>query len=81
MACDLWRVPWQLVESVEDRVKNVQRLEARAQQRLDAEKSSKAALQQQYDKLVEKQRKYFKLVKDFQVACQRSERLEKQRAQ
>jgi len=64
-----------LVESVEGLVKNVQQNLERVEQRLASEHKEKEALQQQYDKLVEKQRKYFKLVKDFHLECQRNEEL------
>ena len=65
----------QLVESVEGLVKNVQQSLDKATLRLKGEVSAKDGLQQQYDKLVEKQRKYFKLVKEFQAECQRNEKL------
>merc|ERR1712060_254862 len=64
-----------LVASIETLVKNLQQNLERVDHRLASELREKAALQEQYDKLVEKQRKYFKLVKDFHVECQRNEEL------
>ena len=43
--------------------------------RLAEEVAQKEAAQLQYDKLVDKERKYFKLVKEFQLECERNEQV------
>ena len=43
--------------------------------RLETERQSRDALQATYDKLVEKERKYYKLVREFQTEALRNEQL------
>lgn len=56
-------------------MKNVQQNLKKAEQRLASELGGKRALQQKHDKMVERQRKYFRLVKEFQAEGQRNEQL------
>ena len=65
----------QIVDSIETLLKSVQQMLTKVEQRLAGATSSKEAVQQKYDKLVEKQRKYFQLVKDYQAECQKNEEL------
>ena len=62
-----------IADSVEDLLKNVQHSLQKVETRLSQASSSRNAAQSRYDKLIEKQRKYFQLVKDYQVECQRNE--------
>ena len=64
-----------IVESVEGLLKSVQQNLQKVEQRLKDAVSARDATQQRYDKLVEKQRKYFQLVKEYQAECQRNEML------
>lgn len=64
-----------IVESVETLLKSVQQMLHKVEARLSDAKTSHDAAQQRYDKLVEKQRKYYQLVKDYQLECQRNETL------
>jgi len=64
-----------IVESVEGLLKSVQQNLHKVEQRLSETTSARDATQQRYDKLVEKQRRYFQLVKDYQAECQRNETL------
>ena len=64
-----------LVESVEGVVKSVQQSLDKVKARLADEVAQKEAAQLQYDKLVDKERKYFKLVKEFQLECERNEQV------
>jgi chromosome segregation ATPase len=64
-----------IVDSIETLLKSVQQMLNKVEQRLSSATSSKDTVQQKYDKLVEKQRKYFQLVKDYQAECQRNEEL------
>ena len=64
-----------LVESVEGLVKSVQQSLDKVKARLADEVAQKEAAQLQYDKLVDKERKYFKLVKEFQLECERNEQV------
>ena len=59
--------------SVEGLVKSVQQSLDKVKARLAEEVAQKEAAQLQYDKLVDKERKYFKLVKEFQLECERNE--------
>ena len=61
-----------IVESVEGLLKSVQQNLQKVEQRLKDAVSARDATQQKYDKLVEKQRKYFQLVKEYQAECQRN---------
>mmetsp|Transcript_35315 Transcript_35315/g.92688 ORF Transcript_35315/g.92688 Transcript_35315/m.92688 type:complete len:598 (+) Transcript_35315:45-1838(+) len=64
-----------IAESVEGLLKSVQQNLQKVEQRLSDATSTRNTAQQRYDKLVEKQRKYFQLVKDYQTECQRNEML------
>ena len=46
--------------------------------KLDAELQRKVELDTQYKALIEKQRTYFALAKQFQLACEENEELERQ---
>ena len=69
-----------LAESVDGLMKSVGASLDKVSQRLSDETASKLALQKKYDLLVEKQRKYFKLVKEYQSEAQKAEQLELARA-
>lgn len=56
-------------------MKSVQQNLDRVKGRLVEEQQKKEAAQQQYDKLVGLERKYFKLVKEFQLECERNEQV------
>uniref|UniRef100_A0A7S4B525 CCDC93 coiled-coil domain-containing protein n=2 Tax=Chrysotila carterae TaxID=13221 RepID=A0A7S4B525_CHRCT len=60
-----------LVESIEGLVQSVQVSLEKVQQRLRDDLRSKDVLQQQYDEMVDKQRKYYKLVREFQEEAQK----------
>jgi len=64
-----------IVDSVESLLKNVQQMLHKVEQRVKDAATSRDATQQRYDKLMEKQRKYYQLVKDYQAECQRNEEL------
>jgi hypothetical protein len=64
-----------VVDSVESCVKSVQATLEKVNARLSESREARDSSQQKYDKLVEKQRKYFQLVKDYQNECQRNEQL------
>lgn len=63
----------QIVDSVESLLKNVQQMLHKVEQRVKDAAASRDGTQQRYDKLMEKQRKYYQLVKDYQAECQRNE--------
>ena len=64
-----------IADSVEGLNSSVQQNLAKAQQRLQEERSSRDAAQAAYDKLVEAQRRYFQLVKAYQLECQKNEEM------
>mmetsp|Transcript_28970 Transcript_28970/g.58357 ORF Transcript_28970/g.58357 Transcript_28970/m.58357 type:complete len:345 (-) Transcript_28970:244-1278(-) len=64
-----------IVESVESLLKNVQQMLQKVEQRVTDAGAGRDITQQKYDKLMEKQRKYYQLVKDYQTECQRNEQL------
>ena len=64
-----------LVASMEGIVKSVEGSLAKADGRLAAELDTQRALSSRHEALVERQRQYFRLVKEFQLEGQRAERL------
>ena len=64
-----------LAETVDTLVKSVTQSLDKVKARLAESTSSKEAQQALYSKLVDKERKYSKLVKDFQLECERNEQL------
>lgn len=67
-----------IVESVEAILKSVNQTLAKSTQRLNDGKAVRDTQQQKYDKLVEKQRKYFQLVADYQAECEKNARMSEQ---
>ena len=59
----------------ESDVKHLKEQLALSEAKVRALEAFSSDVQQKYDKLVEKQRKYFQLVKDYQNECQRNEQL------
>ena len=70
-----------IVESVEGILKSVQQTLAKVEQRLADGNGTRDAQQLTFDKLVEKQRKYFQLVADYQAECEKNARLSEQQQQ
>ena len=64
-----------IVESVETILKSVQQTLAKVEQRLSDAKTTRESQQGKFDKLVEKQRKYFQLVADYQAEMDKNARL------
>ena len=64
-----------LVESVEGLTKSVSASLQKVETRLADETAARDEVQGKYDKLVERQRRYFQLVKDYQTEAQRNEQL------
>ena len=67
-----------IVESVEGILKSVQQSLAKSEQRLADEAAARDAQQHTYDKLVEKQRKYYQLVADYQAECEKNAKISEQ---
>uniref|UniRef100_A0A7S3BSN1 Coiled-coil domain-containing protein 93 n=1 Tax=Haptolina ericina TaxID=156174 RepID=A0A7S3BSN1_9EUKA len=64
-----------LADSIEGLTKSVAQSLEKVKQRLMDETASKDALQAAHDKLMDKERKYYKLIREMQVELQRSEEL------
>ena len=64
-----------IADSIESLLKSVQQSVAKVEQRLHDELATRNETQAKYDKLVETQRKYFQLVKSYQIECQKNEEL------
>ena len=67
-----------LVGSIEGLTQSVQQSLDKVNARLADETQKRDALQAAYDKLVEKERKYYKLVREFQSEALRNEQLSKE---
>ena len=63
------------MDSIEGLTKSVAQSLEKVKQRLADETQNKDTLQAMYDKLVDKERKYYKLVREFQVEALRNEEL------
>ena len=63
------------MDSVETIMKSVQQTVEKVNGRLADASATRDTAQQRYDKLVEKQRKYYQLVKDYQQEMTRNEEL------
>jgi len=64
-----------LVDSIEGLTKSVQQNLDKVNGRFAEEVGKREALQATYDKLVEKERKYYKLVREFQAEALQNEQL------
>ena len=64
-----------IADSVDTLNKSVQQMLGKTEQRLTEATTERDQVQGQYDELVKKQRRYYALVKEYQLECQKNEAL------